>query len=355
MNLSEIVKTSWLIKTDIVQQNIQRMKHKADDHGLILRPHFKTHQSVEPGNFFKKSGIRKITVSSMDMAMEFIRAGFRDICLAIPFNIRETERLNSIPEEIRFHICIESMEVLSYLGKHAKRQTGIYIKTDCGYHRSGIDFEETETFRQLIKSIKSFPQLSFTGLLTHSGHTYHANSKAEIKLIHKTSLKSLQKLKSALGDTMFISIGDTPSMSICNDFTGADEIRPGNFVYYDLMQYYLGACNTGDIAGRLLTPVIARNTDRHEIIIHAGAVHLSKEFLINDGQKNFGEVTAVHKKDETVHLQDRPRIIKLSQEHGTVHLSPEHMKLIDYGDLLEILPIHSCLTANLMKQNTIYR
>ena len=35
----------------------------------------------------------------------------------------------------------------------------------------------------------------------------------------------------------------------------------------------------------------------------------------------------------------------LSQEHGIVHLPPEAMDRIKVGDLLMVLPVHSCLTV----------
>ena len=49
------------------------MARKAKDNGLIFRPHFKTHQSIEIGEWFRESGVNKITVSSLTMANYFGR------------------------------------------------------------------------------------------------------------------------------------------------------------------------------------------------------------------------------------------------------------------------------------------
>ena len=45
-------------------------------------------------------------------------------------------------------------------------------------------------------------------------------------------------------------------------------------------------------------------------------------------------------------------VIKISQEHGTVQLDNTNFDKIKVGDVLAILPVHSCLTANLMKEYT---
>ena len=40
----------------------------------------------------------------------------------------------------------------------------------------------------------------------------------------------------------------------------------------------------------------------------------------------------------------------LSQEHGIIKLSDQEINKFNPGDLIGILPVHSCLTADLMKQ-----
>ncbi len=90
---------------------------------------------------------------------------------------------------------------------------------------------------------------------------------------------------------LIISIGDTPSCSIMENFEGVDEIRPGNFIFYDLMQSQLGACDEQNIAVALACPVTAIHPNRNEIVIYGGGVHLSKEYLVNNnGVKSYGKV-----------------------------------------------------------------
>ncbi|MEO7316615.1 MAG: hypothetical protein ABIW47_15600 [Ginsengibacter sp.] len=43
-------------------------------------------------------------------------------------------------------------------------------------------------------------------------------------------------------------------------------------------------------------------------------------------------------------------IKSLSQEHGTITLPEKKMDQYIIGDILYILPVHSCMTANAMKK-----
>ena len=72
-------------------------------------------------------------------------------------------------------------------------------------------------------------------------------------------------------------------------FGPVDELRPGNFVFYDLMQEEIGACTLDDIAVAMACPVVAVHPDRMQWIIYGGAIHFSKDFLtLEGGRKCFG-------------------------------------------------------------------
>ncbi|MEL6971921.1 MAG: alanine racemase, partial [Bacteroidota bacterium] len=53
------------------RRNIAAMVQNAEQQQVQLRPHFKTHQSLEIGRWFKENGVNKITVSSLAMAHYF--------------------------------------------------------------------------------------------------------------------------------------------------------------------------------------------------------------------------------------------------------------------------------------------
>ena len=228
---------------------------------------------------------------------------------------------------------------------------GVFLKIDTGYHRTGIRSSRTNTIDSILEILSANKKITFKGFLTHTGHTYQANSTNEIFSRHFDALLKLKSLKNRYQKNypkLEISMGDTPSASICGNFEGVDELRPGNFVFYDLMQHSLGTCQMEDIAIKVICPVIAKHVSRGEIVIYGGAVHFSKDTLVNtDGKYLFGRVI-IHKQGESILLDTNNYLSKLSQEHGTLKVTPSNFKDINVGDLIEIIPVHSCLTANLM-------
>jgi D-serine deaminase-like pyridoxal phosphate-dependent protein len=128
-----------------------------------------------------------------------------------------------------------------------------------------------------------------------------------------------------------------------------DEIRPGNFVFYDLMQYALGACGIGDIAVAVACPVVGRSLSRNEVIIYGGAVHLSKEFMYrSNGERIYGNMVLFDEKGWSRPVTGS-YVANLYQEHGIIHTTKDIVEGLRIGDTIGILPVHACLTANLLK------
>ena len=68
------------------------------------------------------------------------------------------------------------------------------------------------------------------------------------------------------------------------------EIRPGNFVFYDLDQLKIGSCQLEQIAIRLVCPIISIYKERNTLLIYGGSVHFSKDYIIENEKKCFGYV-----------------------------------------------------------------
>jgi D-serine deaminase-like pyridoxal phosphate-dependent protein len=57
----------------------------------------------------------------------------------------------------------------------------------------------------------------------------------------------------------------------------------------------------------------------------------------------------IQKEGEKTLLEPLNYVAKLSQEHGILKVTQTQFKNFQVGDLVEIIPVHSCLTANLAK------
>ncbi len=137
-----------------------------------------------------------------------------------------------------------------------------------------------------------------------------------------------------------------------------NEIRPGNFVFFDLMMWTRGICNTEELAAATVCPVVALYPDKNKVVLHGGAVHLSREYLLGPENKPiFGYlgVLSLNQSNKLIPkvLSDAP-VVTLSQEHGTVELTPEnyqkYIQDLKIGDLVLVWPVHSCLTCDLANE-----
>ena len=331
-----------IVNKTIALNNLDRMINVANKNNLILRPHFKTHQSIEIGNWFKEKGVSSITVSSIKMA-EFFSSEWDDITIAFPLNILEIDKLNFMIRRNKVKLLIDSISPLKILNSQLQDSIEVYLKIDVGYNRAGLKIDEKQKIKSIINFCKTSQKISFLGFLAHFGDSYKSRNKLEIKSVFEKSIERIKVLSDGFPDYL-ISIGDTPTSSTIEKYPEfINEIRPGNFIFYDLAQYKIGSCEIDDIAVRMICPVVSIYEEREEVLIYGGSVHFSKDSLSENECDIFGYVYFGETWDVNIKIG---YIKSLSQEHGIVKL--EKKVSLKIGDILNVIPVHSCLAVDKM-------
>ncbi|MBT7618291.1 MAG: alanine racemase [Calditrichaeota bacterium] len=353
--LKNITKPTLILDKNRAITNIRQMAKKARISDVVFRPHFKTHQSAEIGEWFRKDGVQAITVSSLEMAQYFARNGWNDITIAFPVNLLEIPVISELAKSIRLGVLVDSDIAVKKLSEELKALVNVWIKVDVGYGRVGIPWEQWGKIVSLAKHIQNSSNLTFEGILTHNGHSYYAQNIAEIRAVYTQAHSRLLSVKEILSTsglrTFKVSTGDTPCCSIIDDFEGVDEIRPGNFVFYDVTQASKGVCSYNDIAVAVACPVVGKYEERNQIVIHGGGVHLSKEFIADvEGNKLFGYLSNFCGGESIGSVNFDAPVVSLSQEHGTVNVSGKLFERVNIGDVVLVFPIHSCMTCNLFDE-----
>ncbi|AFL84805.1 putative amino acid aldolase or racemase [Belliella baltica DSM 15883] len=347
--LSQITSPTLLIDEAICRNNLQKMANKAKKHGLKLIPHFKTGQSKAIGKWAKEYGITEITVSSIKMAKYFCQDGWENIHIAFPFNPLEIETLQELTKENKISIQLVNEEVAESLNKSLTSSIEFFIEIDAGYGRTGVEATDFGTIEKILRKAKERDKLIFKGFYIHAGHSYYEKDISKIYEETRLALNMLKTKYSSEYPNLVTRIGDTPGCSTMDDFGDIDEVGPGNFVFYDITQARIGSCQKSDIAVALAAPVVDIKKDKKTILVHAGGVHLAKDVLMeSDGSKNFGEIVILNENGWTI-PESRSFVKSISQEHGIIQASEELLEKIKVGDLLGILPVHSCMTADCMK------
>jgi D-serine deaminase-like pyridoxal phosphate-dependent protein len=287
------------------------------------------------------------------MAEYFANSGWNDILIAFPINLREINAIEKLAQSITLSVLIEAREVAAQLDSLIDTKIGVWIKVDVGSGRTGIVWSDFEKFESIARSVKFSRNLQLQGVLTHSGHTYRATGQSEIQRIYSESLNRLLMIKRHLEAKLLgpikISVGDTPSTIAVSDFGDIDEIRPGNFIFYDVQQSIAGVCGLKNIAVAVACPVVSTHPERFEATIYGGAIHFSKDFFKYQGSTiAYGYVVAV-----TENGWDDQKVIgyvkSLSQEHGILRIYESEMENVKPGEIICILPAHSCLTVQILR------
>jgi D-serine deaminase-like pyridoxal phosphate-dependent protein len=349
---SWVARPTLMIDRVIVRQNILTMVAKAAQMGLQLRPHFKTHQSAEIGGWFRGAGVDRITVSSIAMATYFADAGWTDITIAFPVNVRAMAELNALATRIRLGLLISDRSCIALLEQGLRAPAQAWVEIDTGDGRSGSVWDADAEIAATVAAVKATSKLRFAGLLGHAGYTYRSQGGADVQEAHGRDIGRLRLAASALRagghHDFLVSTGDTPGCSLGHDFEGADELRPGNFVFYDVQQAQIGSCGLAQVGVALAAPVVAVYPHRSEVVLHAGGVHLAKDAIVDpEHGQIFGRIALPMARSWSAAVPGC-YLRSISQEHGIAVLSPALMAQVRVGDLLAVLPVHSCMTADLM-------
>jgi D-serine deaminase-like pyridoxal phosphate-dependent protein len=348
-NLQSLKTPSLVLDLERVRNNAARVGEIARRNGVKLRPHIKTHKCVEVGQIQTAGQSGAVTTSTLAEVWAFAGHGFDDFTYAIPIESGKfAEAIEIVKSGVKLNVLtddLESSQSLNEAAKNAGVKLSVFLKVDCGYHRVGVEPHIPEAI-EIPQFISESSNLHFAGILTHAGHSYNVRTVAEVVEIagqeRDRMVAFAEKLRSLGIEVPCVSIGSTPTISHIDHLQGIDEIRPGNYIFFDAFQATLGSCGFEDCALTVLASVTHRDRERKKIVVDAGAIALSKDrgAVEIDPTCGYGRVLDLAGNDLG------GRIGSVSQEHGVFYIENEETfdRLI-VGSRVRILANHSCLSA----------
>jgi D-serine deaminase-like pyridoxal phosphate-dependent protein len=331
-------------------RNLERMQAAATSAGIHLRPHAKTHKSPVIARWQIERGAIGICCAKLGEAEVFAAAGIPDIRLPYPLNPANADRVIALLDRTHLSFIVDHPVVArqwSDLMTRAGRQVDVLVKVDVGFHRCGID-PAPDAAVSMIRGVAGLPGLRFKGLLSHAGHAYHAHSEEELRRMANDEAATLRDLVERCRregvQIEEVSAGATPPARFSLQQDGFTEFRPGNYVYFDRTQVALGAATIDDCALTVMARVVSKPAaDR--IIFDSGS-----KTLTNDGARGFTPAPGFGVVLRTDGTPDESLLIeRLSEEHATVK-AVNGSTTLEPGDLVRIVPNHSCVVSNLVDQ-----
>jgi D-serine deaminase-like pyridoxal phosphate-dependent protein len=349
MHIADLPTPAVLLESSRLTRNLSRMQAIANARGLRLRPHAKTHKSPTIAALQIERGAVGICCAKLGEAEVFADAGITDIRLPYPLNPVNADRVFALAERVTLSFIVDDpavAQVWSDLAARRQRRLEVLVKVDVGFHRCGID-PDSSSAPGTVRSIAAMEGLLFRGLLSHAGNGYLAQSERELQAVAVREAETLRDLMATAQIRCDeISVGATPTARFSADQDGITELRPGNYAYFDRTQVGLAAAGWDDCALTVLARVVSRPAaDR--IILDSGS-----KTLTNDGARGFTELRGYGAvlRDPFVPEPDPSLAIeRLSEEHATVRVIEGQTRLAT-GDLVRIVPNHSCVVSNLVDQ-----
>jgi D-serine deaminase-like pyridoxal phosphate-dependent protein len=351
VKLTELRTPCVLVDRPRVERNLDRLQTAANARGMRLRPHAKTHKSIELARRQVAVGAIGICCAKLGEAEIFAEAGIDDIRLPYPLNPVNAERVAALQERARISFIVDHLDVARGWSDAMSREgceVDVLVKVDVGFHRCGID-PSAKNAAEIVARVARLPGLRFRGLLSHAGHGYGATSEAEVQGIAAAEAVSLAELRErveALGvEVAEVSVGATPTVRHSLEQKGLTELRPGNYIYFDRTQVALGAASWDDCALTVLSRVVtSHGTDR--LIFDSGS-----KTLTNDLARGFAPAPGYGAVLQSISGPQAPDpalvVQRLSEEHANVGVTGGPHALRP-GDLVRIIPNHSCVVSNLV-------
>lgn len=338
MLISDVDTPALLVNLDRMRANLDRMAHLARNADLKLRPHTKTHKTVEIAKMQLEAGASGITVAKLGEAEAMADAGVDDIFIAHHIvGAAKIERLVQLAKRVRVAVAVESLEAATPLSMTFAQQgmrLRVLVEVDVGLHRCGVQPDSVVDF---VRSINALPGLNLVGLFTYPGHVYAARSENEVEGIAAYECRLMRELTQRVAHLAsvanWVSGGSSPTAPHYHPDCGLTEIRPGTYVFNDRTQLDRWSAKPNDCALTVLATVVS-TPEPGRAVLDAGGKALASDLAPSSPGHG------VLREDNAAVL------VRLNEEHGFLDLSQSQLKL-RVGDKVEVIPNHCCATVNL--------
>ncbi len=334
--LARVDTPALIVDLDRMDAAIARMASSMAERDVALRPHAKTHKSIEVGRRQVAASASGLTVGTVGEAEIFADAGLDDLFIAYPLVPAgpKAARLRALATRSRLRVGIDSAigarAVADALGE-ARGGVSLLIEIDSGGRRSGVAPEDAGGVARVAVDLG----LTVIGVFTHGGHGYAGpdarDAAADDEV--RTLSAAADSLRSVGVEASVISAGSTPT-ALGSARGGVTEERPGTYVFGDRQQIALGSIAPDAVAAVVVARVVSAHPADRRFVIDAGAKTLSKD--VPAYLPGHGEIPEL----------DGAVVARVSDYHGVVDV-PDGARTPEVDRVVTVVPNHICPVVNL--------
>ncbi|HEY1707566.1 MAG TPA: DSD1 family PLP-dependent enzyme [Rhizomicrobium sp.] len=228
-----------VVDLDVLERNIAKMAAHAKAHGTALRPHAKTHKSIEIAKRQIAAGALGQCCAKLGEAEALAAGGIDSILLTSPVvsdgGVARLIALNARMQNL-MAVCdnLSIAEKLNAAAQASGKKLNVFVDIDPGMSRTGI---RSELAPALVEYIAHADGLTLAGLQCYAGQAQHMESPNE----RRSASLGVMKEFGALRDTLkakglapaIFSGGGTGTFDIDVDANVLTELQVGSYVFMD--------------------------------------------------------------------------------------------------------------------------
>ena len=316
-----------------LRANIARVAERSAARGVALRPHAKTHKSMDVARLQLAAGAVGLTVATLGEAETFVRLGAEDVFVAYPLWLEDgsARRLRELTADTRVAIGVDSVAGATRAGRLlGGTAVEVLVEVDSGHHRTGVAPGAAGTVAEAARRTG----VTVRGVFTFPGHSYAPEATRTAAVDEARALAvAAASMREAGIEPRVVSGGSTPSLEHAD--TGVvTELRPGVYVFGDAQQWELGTT----------TPERIALTCRATVVSHAGG-----RLVLDAGSKVLGADRAAYATGfGRLPAHPDARVVLLSEHHAVVELGGAPLPAL--GSRVDVVPNHVCAAVNLVDE-----
>jgi D-serine deaminase-like pyridoxal phosphate-dependent protein len=331
-----------VIDAERVRSNVERLAAYAAAHGIAVRPHAKTHKSVEIARLQLAAGAQGLTVAKageVESLLPAFAGRMPDVLVAYP--IVDPARAQAIANRARtatMRVALDTPAAVEAVGAAARAAgatIGVLVDLDVGMGRTGVP--TAAALVPLAQAVAAASHLRLDGIFCYPGHVWAKPAEqaaplaaVAVKLQEAIDLFDRHGLCRGI-----VSGGSTPTAFRSHLVPQCTEIRPGTSVFNDMNTVHGGFCTRDDCAATILCTVVS-DAVAGQVVLDGGTKTFTSDRCGPAPDSGHGFVLEY----------PEATIKRLTEEHAQVDVSrcPRRPRV---GERVTVIPNHICPCINL--------
>ena len=228
-----------VVDLDALERNLDRMAAAARGAGVALRPHVKTHKSVNIALMQLERGAVGVCVQTVSEAEAMVAGGIREVLVANevvgPGKLRRVARL---ARDATITVCVDDPGNLDDLGRSVRRagsSLGVMVEMNTAEYRAGV--RPGQPLLRLAQRVEATPSVRFAGIQAYNGVAQHVRDHSARLAATQRNIDLVQGSVDLLDRhgirCEVVSGGGTGTYDLEAASAVYNEIQPGTYVFMD--------------------------------------------------------------------------------------------------------------------------